>query len=199
MQQFILTIKRHGEEDRVKPYAYAKAAQDGFDTAVLRKGRLASHITLEEVTYEIGKVQMEETSRRVLRTWSRADLPTGPTVLYLLTDPNDEAIEVITEAHPSIQDVKLVPFPLAWDEDDEGNVTNYTTAERVGMMVADGLFASTHANHAFCLPDHNAELMVQFMAAYHRRYGRFPYVVNSDYTDGKGFTYTLVDLNKLGA
>lgn len=193
-----LTVQRPGDEPRVKTYLYAKSAQDGFDTAVTRKGRLATSIVLEEV---------DAAGRRELRRWERADAKVGPTILYLLTDANDEAVEYVAEELcPSIEDIKLVPFPLAWsfeagalaDDPDSDNDKRvyYSVAQRLQKMVDEGLFNDTHANHCFWLPDHNAELMVVFVAAYHTRYGRFPYIVTSDFT-GNGYRYSVVDLNKV--
>ncbi len=209
-----LTVTRHNEEPRIKPYIYAKAADDGFDTAVVRKGRLAESIVLTEITetdfgpvYE-GEQYMGEDikiERRTRREWYRTAERIGPTVLYLLEDANDEAVQYVTEVlQPTIEDVKLVPFPLAWGyevgaladdpEADSHKRVNYSVAERLDKMIAEGLFEDTHAHHLFWLPDHNAELMVAFIAAYHRRYGRFPRIVISDMTD-KGYRYSVADLN----
>lgn len=205
MQQFRLTVTRHNEEPRVKHYTYAKAAQDGFTTAVQRKGRLAESIVLEEILDDTadGSPNVKE-----LRRWQRA--AEGPTQFILVGDQNDEAVSYIAEVLcPTCTDVRLVGFPLvrgvevgALADDPEADThveVHYNEDVRVAKLVKEShILDSTHANHLLWLPDYGSGVFARLLVLYHKRYGRFPWIVEEVWSDD-GRSLKVVDLNKVNA
>lgn len=193
-QVFELTVKRPGEEDRVKPYYYPKAAHDGFDTAVLRKQRLASEIVLDELV---------NGERVEVRRWDRALKVTAPTTVIDFAGLSEADLDLIKTEHPTVVSHQEFTLTPAYENTVDDFVPVSSMQRAQAALKASGLLEGEPADTlpALVLPcsvDGTGDAVVAsiIIAAYHRRYGRYPLILDGFSTETMPDSYKLVDLNK---